>query len=404
MTDKFKNILIGLFVLMAIVIIIVTILFLQPSIGDGKKTLNVRFSNISGIHIGTRVTLAGKPIGEIAKITRVVEARKDKKDEFGRIYYYQLKLKVDSSVEIYDCDIIAIQTTGLMGEKSVGITPKSPPNNKTTKIITNDIIYAKSSDSFENTADQISQLSDKAEKAIDNFNLWFEKNSKDLSTTISSFSNLLNSIDTQKTVTSLNQSINSFTNNMNYINQLFQTTQENNTFDKLNFLVDNLTLTSQFISTDGKEILENLSTLSKNINKAQGSIGRLVNSDDLYLKFNAILSKANTLFNDINSYGLLFQYSKSWQRLRTQRANILESLNNPNDFKNFFEKEIADITASLSRINQLVSKAENSSQKQKMLSSENYKRNFSYLLRQVESLLNMVKLYNEDSLDKANAQ
>ena len=70
MTDKSKNILIGLFVLMSIIIIIATVLFLQPSIGDGKKTLNVRFSNISGIHIGTRVTLAGKPIGEVEKITR----------------------------------------------------------------------------------------------------------------------------------------------------------------------------------------------------------------------------------------------------------------------------------------------------------------------------------------------
>ncbi len=400
MSDKLKNILIGLFALMSISIIIGTVLFLQPSIGDGKKTLNVRFSNISGIHIGTRVTFAGKPIGEVEEVTEVENARKNRKDEFGRIYYYQLKLKVDSSVEVYDCDLIAIQTTGLMGEKSVGINPKA----FSTKIVTNDILYAKSVDSFENTADQISQLSDKAEKAIDNFNSWFEKNSKDLSSTISSISNLLNSIDNQKIVSSLNHSITSFQNNMDYVNQVFQTAQENNTFDKVNILIDNLTLTSQFISTQGKETLENLNILSKNLNKAQGSIGKLLNSDDFYLNIGAILSKANTLFNDINNYGLLFQYSKGWQRLRTQRANILESLNNPKDFKSFFEKEIADITTSLSRINQLVAKAKNSSQKQKILKSDTYRKSFSYLLRQVESLSNMVKLYNEDLLNKSNAQ
>jgi phospholipid/cholesterol/gamma-HCH transport system substrate-binding protein len=355
MSDKLKNILIGLFALISITIIVGTILFIQPSIGDGKKTLNVKFSNISGINIGTRVTFAGKPIGEVVEIKEVKNARKDKKDEFGRIYYYQLKLKVDSSVEVYDSDTIAIQTTGLMGEKSIGITPKTSIN-KHHHIITNNIIYAKSVDSFENTADQISQLSDKAEKAIDNFNSWFERNSKNLSTTISAISKLLNDVDNQNIVGSLNN------------------------------------------------VLENLDIFSKNINEAHGSIGRFLNSDDLYLKCNAILSKANTLFNDINNYGLLFQYSKGWQRLRTKKANFLENLNNPQDFKNYFEKEIAEITTSLSRINQLIARAQNKSQKQKILTSDIYKRNFAYLLRQVESLLNMVKLYNEDLLDKTNAE
>jgi phospholipid/cholesterol/gamma-HCH transport system substrate-binding protein len=404
MSDKTKNVLIGLFTLMSIIIIIGTILFLQPSIGDGKKTLNVRFSNISGIHLGTRVTFAGKPVGEVEEIKEVDTAKKDRIEEYGKIYYYQLKLKIDSSVELYDCDVIAIQTTGLMGEKSIGITPLAFSKNKESKKVTDEIFYAKASDSIESTADQICKLSDKAEKAVDNFNLWFEKNSTDLSSSISSISHLLKSLDNQKIVDSLNQSINSFQKSMNYVTQALQTATENNTFNKLNLIVDNLTLTSQVISSEGKEAIENLNLLSKNLTNPKGSIGKILSSDDLYLNFNAIISKANTLFNDINNYGLLFQYSKGWQRLRTQRASVLESLNNPKDFKSFFETEVADITASLSRINQLVSKAENSSQKQKILSSQVYRKNFSYLLRQVESLMNMIKLYNEDLLNKSNAQ
>ncbi|NGX35976.1 MAG: hypothetical protein K1000chlam1_00812, partial [Candidatus Anoxychlamydiales bacterium] len=120
MSDKLKNVLIGLFALMGITVIVGVTLFLQPSVGDGKKTLNVRFSNVSGISSGTRVTLAGKPIGEVFRITKVEDARKHKTDEFGRLYFYELKLKVDSSVDVYDTDVIAIQTTGLMGEKSIG--------------------------------------------------------------------------------------------------------------------------------------------------------------------------------------------------------------------------------------------------------------------------------------------
>src|SRR3990167_8649992 len=147
MPDKIKNVLIGLFVLFSVMIIVGTILFLKPTIGDGKKILHVKFSNIAGIHKGTRVTFAGNPIGEVENITKVTDVRTQRKDEFGRIYYYQLKLKIDSSIELYDCDIISIQTTGLLGEKSIGINPKAFAN-KPAKIVANDILYANSVDPF----------------------------------------------------------------------------------------------------------------------------------------------------------------------------------------------------------------------------------------------------------------
>ncbi|HEU64974.1 MAG: hypothetical protein KR126chlam4_01020 [Candidatus Anoxychlamydiales bacterium] len=400
MSDKLKNILIGLFALMAIMIIAGTVLFLQPSIGDGEKTLNVRFSNIAGINIGTRVTFAGKPIGEVAKILEVQDARDEQRDEFSRIYCYQLVLKVDSSIDVYENDIISIQTTGLMGEKSIGIIPKSSPRD--AKLVTNDIIYAKSVDSIENTAQQISQLSDKAEKTLDNFNVWFEKNSQSLSLAMTSVSNLLNDIDTQKMVSSVHSSINSFTESLNHVNNALKIVEDNNTFDKLNILVDNITITSDFISTEGKETMQNIKLLTQHFNDSKTSIGKLLTTDDLYLKFNALFGKANTLFNDINQYGVLFQYSKGWQRQRTKRANILESLSTAKSFRSYFETEIADITSSLGRINTLVEKSSDFSQKQRIENSDSFKRNYAYLLRQVESLLNMVKLYNEDLLDKSN--
>jgi len=400
MSDKLKNILIGLFALMAIIIIVGTVLFLQPSIGDGQKILNVRFSNIAGINIGTRVTFAGKPIGEVYKILEVQDARDEKRDELSRIYFYQLILKVDSSIDVYENDIISIQTTGLMGEKSIGIIPKSSPRE--AKLVTNEIIYAKSVDSIENTAQQISQLSDKAEKTLDNFNVWFEKNSKNLSLAMSSVSNLLTDIDNQKLITSIHSSVNSFTDSLNHVNSALKTLENDKAFDKLNILVDNITKTSDFITKDGKETLENLKLLTHNFNDAQTSLGKILTTDDLYLKINALFSKANTLFNDINQYGILFQYSKGWQRQRTKRVNILESLSTAKSFKNYFETEIAEITGSLGRINTLIDKSNNLPKKQKITNDEAFKRNFAYLLRQVESLLNLVKLYNEDLLNKSS--
>jgi len=397
MSDKLKNVLIGSFVLVAIMIAIGSILFLKPSIGDGKKTVNVRFSNIFGINIGTRVTFAGRPIGRVKEILKIPDARYDIKDENGKIYCYELKLKVDSHLEIYDSDIVTLQTTGLMGEKSIAIIPKKA--QKKSYLITNQVIYAKTMYSFENAAEQIAQLSIKTEKTLDNFNSWFEKNSNLFSRALYSISNLLENIDSQKLASSLNESINSFNSNMNHITQIFERFNQNDGINKINTLIDNAAITSQFISNQGKEIVENLKNLSYALNNSKNNIGRLLNSEDLYLQTSAILSKANTLFNDINNYGLLFQYSKSWQRLRTKRANILESLSKPSDFKNYFEREISEITTALNRIHRLIEKAEDNTQKQKILDNENFKRNFAHLLRQVKSLQDIIKLYNESLVD-----
>ena len=85
MTEKVKNILIGLFVTAAVTIVVAMILFLEPKVGDGKKTIRVRFANISGIVVGTRVAFAGKPVGEVIHIREVPDAR-EHPDEFGRVF------------------------------------------------------------------------------------------------------------------------------------------------------------------------------------------------------------------------------------------------------------------------------------------------------------------------------
>ena len=48
--------------------IIWIIMFLKPSVGDGKQILYVRFSDVNNIPIGTRVIFAGKPVGEVVAI------------------------------------------------------------------------------------------------------------------------------------------------------------------------------------------------------------------------------------------------------------------------------------------------------------------------------------------------
>ena len=66
------------------------ILFLKPTVGDGKKMLRVRFANIAGINVGTRVSFAGKPVGEVIPSEEIYNAREMPTDEPGRVYIYEL--------------------------------------------------------------------------------------------------------------------------------------------------------------------------------------------------------------------------------------------------------------------------------------------------------------------------
>lgn len=196
MKGSIKNILIGLFVSGAILILVSMILFLDPKVGDGKKILQVRFANIAGINDGTRVTYAGKPVGEVVAIHEIANARNAQVDEMGRIYCYLLTLKLDSSVAVYDTDEISIRSTGLMGEKSIAILPKaSLPGKGTARLIQDEIITANSIDPLENTFNQVAKTANRMDATLSEFNQWFKQNQQPLSDTLTSLHQALYRFD-----------------------------------------------------------------------------------------------------------------------------------------------------------------------------------------------------------------
>lgn len=367
MKDKLKTIYIGIFVAVALAASIYLIMFLQPVIGDGGKTLQVRFSNIANISIGTRVTLAGKPVGEVTAIDPIEGARSDVTDELGRVYFYQLTLEVDSTVEVYNTDEIVIATTGLLGEKSIAIVPKAPIKGQIPKIITNQIIYANSVEPIEKITHEISTLAEKLQGAIDDFDTWFVENEEELSFAVKSFGNAFDQINIftgevnqQQIAASLKIAIDGFNVNMDYM----------------------------------QEALQNVNNITGGLVEGEGTVGKLLKSDDFYLRLAAVMNKVDTLMNDINHYGLMFQYDKHWQRIRTKKMNILERLCTPEQFKVYFENEVDNINSSLGRLNVVMEKT--ASKKDRPL----FQKDFYSFMRQVEHLLDALKLYNEDAAGK----
>ena len=395
MTDRAKNILIGLFIVAALTVGIAMILFLEPQIGDGGKTIRVRFTNISGIVVGTRVTFAGKPVGEVVHIREIKEARTTP-DELGRVYFYELSLKTDSSVEVYSTDEIAVRSTGLMGERSVAILPKAGLN---ANVITGEIIYANSTDPLENTFQQIAKVATKLEGTITCLDQWFQDNSSTISSTIQNLDhtltyagNILANLDEQQLFPAIRESADLFSDTLRAVHSSLTEDQLLHNFSSL---IDKLDETARILLNEGGPMLAQLNQITKDINDGSGTLGRLIGQDGVYLHFNSLLGKAETMMNDINHYGVLFQYDKHWQRSRTKKANLLQALETPKEFRTYFEGEIDAITVSLGRLSELIERAENLEEKDRMSENQSFQKHFAALLLHAQSLTDSIKLYNE---------
>lgn len=170
MSDPTKNILIGLFVAAASFIVVFVLLFLHPTVGDEGQILRVRFANIDKITIGTRVTYGGKPVGEVKEI-KEVESTKDarKPQKGGYVYIYELLLRVDSHVKVYNTDEISARTSGLLGEKSVEISPLAAKPGEKVWVVNDQILYANESGSVEETLKEFKEVADKVEGTLDSF-------------------------------------------------------------------------------------------------------------------------------------------------------------------------------------------------------------------------------------------
>ncbi len=391
MNGSIKNMLVGIFVLSAITVCVAAIMFLKPTVGDGKQTLYVRFSDIGNINVGTRVRFAGKPIGEVVGMEEINDAREQPTDELGRVYFYQLTLHIDSGIKVYNTDEISIQTSGLMGEKSISITPKAPPKGVKPRQIKDQPVYADSVDSIQNAMIDFSELASMMEETFRNINHWVKDHGEELATTVQIASATMGEIE--QAVSTYNQTnlihdvqkgVRELTTSLTQIQLAMQEMEETHTFKNLGCVVKSL-----------KSACHSIDLVSDDIAQGKGTLGKLVVGDDLYLQTNSIMTKANNLMNDLNHYGLLFHLNKQWQRTRLQRVNLLNALETPQSFRTYFQTEVDDINSSMSRISMLINKAENAPQRELILNSPPFKRDFADLMKKANELSDNLKLYNQ---------
>ncbi|MBM3201476.1 MAG: MCE family protein [Chlamydiae bacterium] len=386
MVNQIKNMLIGLFVVTACSLIVGIIFFIRPGIGNGEQIIKVHFVDINGINIGTRVLLAGRPIGEVHSIEQIPQARENRQNSFGQVYFYLVTLHIDSHVTIFTTDKITISTSGLLGEKQVDIIPQ--PLAKTAKPIvvsSSTPVYAESGDLLTSAFNELANLSSKVEETLDKVIVWIDEYGDTLGSSIRSFGDASNEISIA--VKSVNDT--------KIIEQIHTTIDTvNQAVENSNFIIQELVDTN--FAGNLSNTMANLSDISSSINQGKGTIGRLVDDDNLYIQVSAAMSKINRLMDDINNYGILFSYNKTWQRSREERLAAYSKLNNPEAFRYYIDQESKSINACLSRITDLARRAEITDNQESFIDNPDLWKNLQALKEELSSLQNNVNYYIEE--------
>jgi phospholipid/cholesterol/gamma-HCH transport system substrate-binding protein len=81
-------------------------------IADNQYSLEAQFESVTGLNVGSRVELAGVPIG------KVVAIQLEPQSLMARV-----RLKIQGDVELTDDVIASVKTAGLIGDKYIKLTP-----------------------------------------------------------------------------------------------------------------------------------------------------------------------------------------------------------------------------------------------------------------------------------------
>lgn len=364
MPDQIKNLLIGAFILSGIGILVFVVLFLHPTVGNEGQFLRVRFANIDKVNVGTRVTFAGRPVGEVSKIEEIEAPRPDLYYK-GKVYIYELTLRVDSSIDIYNSDEVGLRTSGLLGERSVALTPRAPKKKGFVlkKMGYDDILFATESASLEETFAEFNDFATRAEATLES---------------------LTEQIDELKHHRTIEQISTTFRNLAEITGALNKPKDWADTLANLKKSSENANL-----------FLDSARVVSDQIGRGEGTLGRAIMTDDLYLHLQAVLSKAEITMDDINHYGLLFHLDKGWQRLRARRLNLMQKLRCPQQFRNFFEDELDLINTSLSRVYMVLEDTACICDPEDLLCDRHFEQVFAELLRRVAGLEENIRMYNQ---------
>ncbi len=295
-------------------------------------TVFVYFNNIAGLDKKTKVRVAGVEAGEIERID-LAEGRA------------RLMVSIYSDIKLYENASAMIRSTGLLGDKFLEIKIGSPdqPLMKDGDTIKN-VSELVDIDELARNLSNVSRSFTKVAESINEV-IGTEESKDQLSQTIRNLKEI--SVNLNRTITVNDQKLRDVLDNINNLTASINTLIDKNS-EPISTTIANLKDFSGTMKTSAPELVDNLNkatrelkamveenrpgikstvdsfdTIAKNIEKGEGSLGKLVKDDRLYESINKAAEGVNRSISAV-------------ERFRTFITFQADYLTKPKDSKGHF--------------------------------------------------------------------
>lgn len=281
-------------IMMMVVLILLTILVFGVGGLDlftGGKEIKVLFDSTSGIEPGSTVKLAGVKCGTVKEITFMDTVEKNKP-----VTLILAVLKVNENTQIHEDSEIYISSTGILAEKYVNITPGTPGS---ALVPSGKIFRGKDLADIPTLVSKVDTLAEGLQVSLSGINQILDpatiKDVKDTLGNLSVFTKALrdSSNDLQVSLAQL-RNITTQTNGLLTDNK----DNFNKTMSDLNLLSDQLLAVTE--SFDRTAVY--LESVSRRLEQGEGSLGKLINRDEVYDDLRLTLSEVQALIKDIREH------------------------------------------------------------------------------------------------------
>lgn len=300
-----KEVKLAITAIAAVIILIWGINFLKAkALFDRNNIFYGIYERVDGLKVSSSVVYRGYHVGQVNAI-RFIGKRYDK---------VLVQFSIGKDLEIPENSIAVIQSTDLMGSKSVNIVPG------------NALEYAQSGDTLrtemelglmEQVNKQIQPLKNKAENILGSLDslltdlqdLFNSDTKGHIENSLRSVHNTLNNVEhasgsLDKLITGQSSRISSILENINSISANLQQNNEN-----ISRGIDNMVVISDSLRSVNmnrtiyrlNDILLELDSIARKINRGKGTFGEMVNNDDLYYNLTDVTENLNKLLMEFRA-------------------------------------------------------------------------------------------------------
>lgn len=278
----------GIIAIVAICLFIYGYSFLKGSnIFSNENTYYVNYNNVAGLDISAPVTINGFAIGKVKKI--------DFGAEPGSLV---VTFSIDSDFEFSKTSIVEIYSTSFIGGNALAIKPDYSNSE-----------MAQEGDTLKGSIQR--GMLESVTSGLEPLEKKLLNTLSGLDTLLYNFNSVLNDTtkgDLKEAIASLNHTMNSFERASNNLDHLLQDNKPklDSTFTYLETTTDNLAQFSDSLSqveinalaTSLQGTLDHFESIMQKIDDGEGSVGQLINNEELYNNLEGASKELEELLRD----------------------------------------------------------------------------------------------------------